>query len=820
MSFGKYSSSLSTALKNAEKVTNQERRADICGCALVIGVLMAKTGNAYNAIEKLCPDTKALSNELLEYVKTRPENTSGGRPTFSPELGNALETATQSSFLSGNNGSITTDNIIIAFLSMTPDVSVTNQILTKNNIQLETFEQLIAEAEGGALELVGGHGEQAKPVEKKALKAFARNLTADAVNGKIAPVIGCEEEIRRVIQILSRKTKNNPIIIGEPGVGKTAISEGIALAAVADGAPKFLSRKRFYALSLTDMVAGTKYRGEFEQRMQVLLEELKADKDAVVFIDEIHTIVGAGSGEGAMDAANIMKPALSRGEVQVVGMTTLEDYRKKIEKDKALARRFQPVFKEEPTQGETIQILQGIRSGFELFHGVRYSDEVLEHIIKVAYRYLPERKFPDKAIDILDEVGSKLRMDNSGDERLYEAKAAYESIKSKLDKAMEDEDYILCEQLRDEYTAALAKYENLEANSMKFSEQDFIEVSFDDVNDAISKASGIPVTHIASADEKSRILSLEMELSRSVAAQDEAISGVSKAVRRSKVGLKERNKPAGTFLFLGPTGVGKTEMAKAMAHQLFGTEDAVVRIDCSEYSEKFNLSKLLGGAPGYVGYEQASALEPVRQRPYTVVLFDEVEKAHPDFLQTLLPILDEGKIKDSSGNVVHFENAYVILTGNIGAAAAQKEKLGFGTSHVDKRQHMKDEIMKAAKKALAPEFLNRLDNIVVFNPLSQDDCFDIMEIIIAKHNASFLKDINIQLECSPELVRKVVAEGYSNEYGARPLKRKFQDLVLDELTSFILKQDAEVTGTVKATLSDGGAVEFSVQAEEKAPVGA
>lgn len=805
-----FSTTLKQAMFSAESITNLENKYQICDCSFILGILKVKKGKAFGAIEKLCSDLDNMELELLNFVKSLADNTGNIKATYSPSLYNAIVNAQALSATHGNGGSIDSANVVMTLLQFRDELSMAKQIMNKYGIHIENLTHHMMEQSDNSMQLVGGHGDSPKESEKKILKNFAYDMTSAAINKKIPVIIGCEKEVDRIVQILSRKTKNNPMIIGEAGVGKTAVVEQLAKRCIAEDAPAHMRKWHFYMVSLTDLVAGTKYRGEFEQRVQTLLEEVGSDPNIKLIIDEIHTLVGAGGGDGAMDAANILKPALARGKVRIIGITTKEDYRKKIEKDKALARRFLTVVKEEPNEAEAFLILSGIASNFESYHGVRYSQEVIEGIVSLAGRYMPERNFPDKAIDIMDEIGSKLRIELNGKDNLSELVEEFKEAKKAFDEVLANEDYDAAEKLSAGYNRLKEEIEELKTQKASFSESDFIHATLDDVRSVVSIASSIPIGHISSCNTKSCLLGMEFELGRSVASQEEAISVVAKAVRRSKVGLKERNKPAGTFLFLGLTGCGKTELAKALASNLFGTEDALIRIDCSEYSEAGSSSKLLGASPGYVGYEQPSALEPLRTKPYSVVLFDEMEKAHPNFLQTLLPILDEGRITDSNGNVIRFENAFVILTGNIGAATAQKDYMGFVASDATvKNEQVKKDILAMAKKRLAPEFLNRIGSVVVFNSLSKDDCNEIMEIIVAKNNDTFLKDIGIQINCSPAILKKMVDEGYSKEYGARPLKRKFQDMVLDDLTDYIIGSEEAVTGIIHADVNDSGKVFFA-----------
>ena len=624
------------------------------------------------------------------------------------------------------------------------------------------------------------------------LDQFGRELTALAAQSKIDPVIGREKEIERVIQILSRRTKNNPCLIGEPGVGKTAIAEGLALKIVSGEVPETLSGKRIVSLDLTGMVAGTKYRGDFEERIKAALEEVVKSGDVILFIDELHTLIGAGSAEGAVDAANILKPSLARGELQVIGATTLEEYRKHIEKDAALERRFQPVTVGEPSEDEAVEILKGLRDKYEAHHKVRITDESLVAAVKMSVRYIGDRFLPDKAIDLVDEAASRVRL------RAFTAppdvKVLEEKIKSlteEMSAAVNSQDFERAAKLRDEKREVETKLREERDSWQQRSSGMAGEVTANEIAEIVSGWTGVPVVELTQ-EESQRLLNMESELHERIVGQDEAVRAVSRAIRRSRVGLKDPKRPTGSFIFLGPTGVGKTELCKSLAQAMFGDENAMIRLDMSEYMEKHTVSRLVGSPPGYVGYDEGGQLtERVRRKPYSVILFDEIEKAHPDVFNMLLQILDDGILTDSQGRRVDFKNCIIIMTSNIGAkqiAGSGASSLGFGT---EKGGSMSDEKIKEAvmgelKSAFRPEFLNRVDDIIVFRKLQKDDIAE-----IAKRMLDGLRKrvatMEIKLDFSDEAVSRIADAGFDPVYGARPLRRAIQSRIEDKLSEEILE---------------------------------
>ena len=632
------------------------------------------------------------------------------------------------------------------------------------------------------------------------LDKYSRDLTKQASEGKLDPVVGREEEIRRVIQILSRRTKNNPCLVGEPGVGKTAIVEGLARKIVEGDVPDTVKNKRVVTLDLSGMVAGSKYRGEFEERIKAVISEVINSGDVILFLDELHTIIGAGGAEGALDASNILKPSLARGELQLVGATTREEYRKHIEKDAALERRFQPIDVAEPTSDETLQILKGLRPAYEEHHKVTITDEALEAAVKLSTRYINDRFLPDKAIDLMDEAASRIRLEVYSDSpKRKEAEEKLKALESEKEEAIKNEEYEKAGAIKKKQTRLKKQIEKIDEEIKEHREEKELFVTGEDIAAVISSWTKIPVKKLKE-DESERLRKLEEILHKRVVGQEEAVSAVAKAIRRGRVGLKDPNRPIGSFLFLGPTGVGKTELSKALAEAVFGTENSMIRVDMSEYMEKHSVSKMVGSPPGYVGYDEGGQLsEKIRRNPYSVVLFDEIEKAHPDVFNILLQVLDDGHITDAQGRKVSFKNTIIIMTSNAGAQNIIAPKtLGFSSENDAKADYnrMKDGVMDEIRRIFKPEFLNRIDEIIVFHSLSRENIKEIVSIMFKKISDRALEELNIKLKCTEEFVVHIAEKGFDEKYGARPLRRAIQNEVEDRMSEEILLGNIKSGDTV------------------------
>ena len=702
-------------------------------------------------------------------------------------------------------GYVGTEHLLMGLIREGENVAL--QVLSSLDVDIEKLYNSIIEAIGASSDsdmTVSKSSEKGKKSSTKTLEKYGKDLTKAAKEGKLDPVIGRKEEIDRVIQILSRRTKNNPALIGDPGVGKTAVAEGLAQKIVSGDVPETLAKKRIIALDLTGMIAGTKYRGEFEERIKSVLEELQNAKDVILFIDELHIIVGAGAAEGAVDAANILKPALARGEIQVIGATTLDEYRKHIEKDSALERRFQPVTIGEPSQEDAIEILKGLRDRYEAHHRIRISDDAITSAVKLSVRYISGRQLPDKAIDLVDEACSRVRMKNmTPPNNLKTLEDELKSISAHKEEAVKAQDYEQAAKLRDEENAKKAEIESERKTWESKNTKEGGEVTEQDIAEVIASWTGIPAARI-SEDEGERLLHLEDTLHERVVGQDEAVTAVSKAIRRGRVGLRDPKRPIGSFIFLGPTGVGKTELCKTLAEALFGDENAMIRVDMSEYMEKHSVSRLIGSPPGYVGYDEGGQLtEKVRRKPYSVILLDEIEKAHPDVFNLLLQILEDGVLTDGQGRKVDFKNTVVIMTSNIGAhkiTGQGRKSLGFAegekTEQTQTFEQIKNEVMAELKQAFRPELLNRIDEIIVFHRLGEEEIEKIAEGML-KNVADRMRDMEITLSWTDNAKKHLAKAGFDPVYGARPLRRAIQsqveDLVAEGFLSGKIKRGQNVT---------------------------
>ncbi len=707
---------------------------------------------------------------------------------YTPRTKRVLELSLAEARALGHNY-IGTEHLLLGLIREGEGVAA--KVLNDLGVNLERARQEVMSLLNSGPSPSGGSNTRQKNNNTPTLDQFGRDLTELARDGKIDPVIGREKEIERVIQILSRRTKNNPCLIGEPGVGKTAIAEGLAQKIIEGKLPENLKDKRVVNLDLSAMVAGAKYRGEFENRLKKVMEEIKNSDNIILFIDELHTIVGAGAAEGAIDASNIIKPALARGELQTIGATTLDEYKKYIEKDAALERRFQPITVGEPTTEEALKILEGLRDKYEAHHGVKITDEALRAAVDLSDRYINDRFLPDKAIDLIDEAASKVRLRTlTAPPEIKEYEDKVERLEQEKAEAISSQDFEKAAKIRDEQQKERKQLEEIKGDWEKNNKKSSNEVDAEDIADIVSNWTGVPVKQLTQ-DESERLLHLEDELHKRVIGQQEAVNAVSQAIRRARVGLKDPNRPIGSFIFLGPTGVGKTELTKALAEVMFGDEDAMIRIDMSEYMEKHTVSRLIGSPPGYVGYDEGGQLtERVRRRPYSVILLDEIEKAHPDVFNILLQILEDGRLTDGKGRTVDFKNTIVIMTSNVGAHTIRKQKtLGFVTQSNEARdayKKMKDNIIEELRRTFRPEFLNRIDEVIVFHQLKESDLKQIIGIMLNSLSKR-LEKLDIHVEFSENAKDFLARKGFDIEYGARPLRRAIQKEVEDQLSEEMLR---------------------------------
>ncbi|HCN76750.1 MAG TPA: NDP-hexose 4-ketoreductase, partial [Verrucomicrobiales bacterium] len=787
---------------------------------LLLGLIKLGQGVAVNVLTKLGLDLETVRLHVEQQVGSGPETKMVGNIPYTPRVKKVLALASKEA-KALNHSYVGTEHILLGLLREGEGVAA--QVLRTLDVNLdkarnEILRELDPNFSGGAAgeddddaENVtpGGSVDEEKKKKKNektpALRAFGRDLTEVAQKGEMDPVIGRADEIARVIQILCRRTKNNPVLIGEAGVGKTAIVEGLAQEIAVGNVPEILRDKRVITLDLALMVAGTKYRGQFEERIKAVMDEIRRNKNVILFIDEMHTIVGAGSAEGTMDASNIIKPALSRGELQVIGATTLNEYRKYIEKDSALERRFQQVKVEEPSIEDAIKILMGLKSKYEMHHKANYSDEAIRTAVNLSARYLTARFLPDKAIDIMDEAGAKARIAAmTRPPQLKDIEEEIESIRVEKETSIKDQDFEKAARLRDKERKAKNRYDELFDTWRKNNKEQIVDVSEDDIMSVVSKWTGVPLQRMEQA-EAAKLLKMEQELKGKVIGQDEAVAAISKALRRSRADLKDPRRPIGSFLFLGPTGVGKTFLAKNLAEFMFGSAEALIQLDMSEYMEKHTASRLIGAPPGYVGYEEGGQLsEAVRRRPYSVVLFDEIEKAHPDVMHLLLQILEEGQITDNFGRKIDFRNTIVILTSNVGAEQIKRQtSLGFAAMAEGEADNagIKGKLGEAAKKFFKPEFLNRLDDLIVFRMLEKTELRVIVDLEIAKV-VSRIKGKNIILEMEESAVEFLMKEGYDPQYGARPMRRAVEKHIEDPLAEHLLRGDVREGDRVRVSFDE------------------
>ena len=865
MNFDNFTIKAQQALQQAIDRAQQNGQQAITPVHLLAGVLAVGENVTQFVFGKMGVNEHALQAAVNSELQRQPRVSGGGSPYLEQEA-NDVVTRAQSIASKGGDSYVGLEPMLQALLEIK---STASQMMKDAGVTTDGLQRAIEELRGGQKAT-----SQSAEDTYQALAKYARNLVEEARNGKLDPVIGRDEEIRRVLQILSRRTKNNPILIGEPGTGKTAIVEGLAERIVRGDVPENLKNKKLYSLDMGALVAGAKYKGEFEERLKSVINEVtQANGDIILFIDEIHTLVGAGKGEGAMDAANILKPALARGELRSIGATTLEEYQKYFEKDKALERRFQTVMVDEPTPEDAISILRGLKERYENHHKVRIQDDALIAAVQLSHRYITDRFLPDKAIDLMDEAAAKLRMERDSqpeelDEitrrlrqleiereaikrendtakleqlnkeiaelsekekdlrakwegekevlsRIQQDKQQQEQLKFEAERAEREGDYGRVAEIRygklkqldDDIRAQQEQLKNRQGTEAMVKE----EVTPDDIADVVARWTGIPVTRMLQS-EREKLLHLEAELHRRVVGQNEAIEAVADAVRRSRAGLQDPKRPIGSFIFLGTTGVGKTELAKALADYLFNDENMMTRIDMSEYQEKFSVSRLVGAPPGYVGYEEGGQLtEAVRRKPYSVVLFDEIEKAHPDVFNILLQVLDDGRLTDNKGRTVNFKNTIIIMTSNMGSQLIQQKFEAIANKRADERARIidetKGEVLEMLKKTIRPEFLNRIDDIIMFEPLTQPQIEQIVRLQVAGI-ARLLKDQDVQLDVADDAIALVAKAGFDPEFGARPVKRALQRLLLNDLSKALLAGTVDKTKPIHVK-ADGDKLAFS-----------
>ncbi|MDI6873622.1 ATP-dependent Clp protease ATP-binding subunit [Candidatus Solincola sp.] len=783
---------------------------------LLLGLIQEGEGVAAKALESMGISLEAVRNQVEEIIG-RGSTAPTGHIPFTPRAKKVLELSLREALQLGHNY-IGTEHILLGLIREGEGVAA--QVLTKLGADLDRVRNQVVQLLTGASAASRETSQVGEPPPQGnlLLDQFGRNLTQLAMQNKLDPVIGREKEIERVMQVLSRRTKNNPVLIGEPGVGKTAVVEGFAQKIVNNEVPQILAGKQLYTLDLGALVAGSRYRGDFEERLKKVVKEIRSRGDIILFIDELHNLVGAGAAEGAIDAASILKPALARGELQTIGATTLDEYRKHLEKDAALERRFQPILVEEPTVEQTIEILKGLRDRYEAHHRVAITDGALVAAARLASRYITDRFLPDKAIDLIDEAASRLRI------KAMTAPPDFRELEEKLQKVRQEKQAAIAAQefekaasLRDREKEILKEMEQLEEDWKLPLGSHQLQVTEDDIADILSSWTGIPVSQLTE-EESSKLLRMEEELHKRIVGQDEAVKAVSRSIRRARSGLKDPKRPSGSFIFLGPSGVGKTELARALAEFLFGDESALIQIDMSEYMEKHAVSRLVGSPPGYVGYEEGGQLtEAVRRKPFSVVLLDEIEKAHPDAFNMLLQILEDGRLTDSQGHKVDFRNTIVIMTSNLGARDISKgTSLGF-TARKDEGldyEKMKERVLSELKRTFRPELLNRIDDVIVFHELTHEQIKQIVDLLM-KRVKDQLAEQEMELILSEDAKEVLVKEGYDPVYGARPLRRAIQKLIEDPLSEKILAKEFQPGSTILVAADEEGRITFEkVQAPE------
>ena len=793
--FKGFTQKANTALNIAIKSASEMGQTYIGTEHLLLGLVKEGSGVAAAALTQAGLDADALENKIKEASGTAmPVSLTPNDLT--PRSKRVMQNAVMIASHLGKNY-VGTEHLLLSILQETD--SYAYSFLTELGVNMNSITDISEEIEG--------NDNPSNPnSDTKNLDKFGRDLTEAAKKGEIDPVIGREDEIERVIQILSRRTKNNPVLIGEPGVGKTAVAEGLALKIVEGQVPEILRDKRIVTLDLTGMVAGSKYRGDFEDRIKNAIDEVKKSKNVILFIDELHTIVGAGAAEGSADAANILKPSLARGDFQVIGATTISEYRKYIEKDAALERRFQPVNIGEPSEDEAVQILEGLRDRYEAHHKVKISDEAIKAAVNLSSRYIADRFLPDKAIDLIDEAASKVRLQSlTAPDSLKELEEKIKKLDSEKSSAVNEQEFERAAKIRDEQKALQTQLDEEKQKWQESQNSASGEVTPENIAQIVSQWTGIPVVQLTE-EESDRLLRMESILHDRVVGQDEAVKAVARAIRRGRVGLKDPNRPIGSFIFLGPTGVGKTELCKALAEAMFGDENAMIRLDMSEFMEKHTVSKLIGSPPGYVGFDEGSHFtEQVRRKPYSVILFDEIEKAHPDVFNTLLQILDDGRLTDSQGRTVDFKNTIIIMTSNVGARLItdRQQSLGFkGESDDDKKEDIRDIVMGELKNTFRPEFLNRIDDIIVFSKLSEGEIKEIASKML-ENLKKRIKALDIDVSFTDEAISAIADAGFDETYGARPLRRAITSKIEDAISEKILDGSVKKNTSVTCDFKDG-----------------
>ncbi len=816
--YGRFTEKAEKAITHSQESAMQLGHNYVGTEHLLLGLVREGTGIASRVLQSQGVTEEKVLKEIEELIG-KGEQTGEQPLGFTPRTKRVLELSFKEARRMGQNY-IGTEHLILGIMKEGESVAVRILIdlgVDPQKLVSEISKMLTEEAPGSAGE-PKNHGTNSNT---PTLNQFGRDLTEMAREDKFDPVIGRDNEIERVIQILSRRTKNNPCLIGEPGVGKTAIAEGLAQKIVEGNIPEILKEKRVVTLDLSSMVAGAKYRGEFEERLKKALDEIRKAGNVILFIDEMHTIIGAGAAEGAIDASNILKPSLARGEIQVIGATTLDEYRKHVEKDAALERRFQPITVGEPTVEEAIDILKGVRDKYEAHHRVKITDEAIVAAVKFSDRYITDRFLPDKAIDLIDEAGSKVRLKSyTAPPDLKKLEEAFEKLRKEKEDSIRSQEFEKAARIRDDEQKLKSELEKAKNDWYQKSQVKTDTVTEDHIAEVVASWTGIPVKKLAE-EETERLMKMEDVLHLRVIGQEEAVKAVSKAIRRGRVGLKDPKRPVGSFIFLGPTGVGKTELCKALAESLFGEENSIIRIDMSEYMEKHSVSRLVGSPPGYVGYDEGGQLtEKVRRKPYSVVLFDEVEKAHPDVFNILLQILEDGRLTDSQGRTVDFRNTVIIMTSNVGARMiTEPKRLGFASPNEEKSknyQNMKSNVMGELKNTFKPEFLNRVDEIIVFHPLEEAHINEIVRLMI-NGLTKRIQSNDIRLEVSDKAVELLAKKGYDMVYGARPLRRAIQSQVEDRLAEEILEGKIKSGDNVFVD-SDGENLTFTKKVTEKSPV--